>query len=489
MYLTDDIKNSYEDTILTTLLAATGAYALPIVFKYPRDGEMLYNDIFSFSDDTALLRNKTENVEGSYADKYKSISDTAGFTLAALGKVFDDVYFKVNPVKPGEVYYTPGYWKLHVDIISRLKEKAKTTQLLVGEQHLVDSYDKHPLSGNVMMGNGDFMDRIGLNIPRYDKSYYIGEGNKLVVTLSSWNKRIENCHKVISDILYNTMTPDEIVLNLAKPDFDIPADKNPDLYDLVNAGKFPQDLYDLIKENSIIKLHWYEDAGYRSWKKYVYSAQHYSDNDVIISVDDDVLYKETFIETMVKSYHAYNREHPISCLRSFCQGSVGICGYAFLFTPKFLTFNKTLYNDAILHKFPEDNHILNVVNFNGYPVMPVIGYNFLFYSTSFNQGDSNFGNMNFTDEWWASYNDLIDESGKIIEAAGKGREELKLGWKPAYFNYSVANMIKYLNSHNREELSEPVRHVYDTISLYLEKHAGTNAVINDLHMKIDSVIL
>jgi hypothetical protein len=369
-------------------------------------------------------------------------------------------------------------------------EKQKTSYITLPEKYLLDKFEELPLTGNIMIHHSELKDVLKINMHRYDKSYYIGEGNKLVITLSSWNKRIGNCHKVISDMLYNTFTPDEIVLNLAKPDFGVPVDKNPDLYELVQNGVFPKDLYELIKDNSIIRVNWYDDAGYRSWKKYIHVSQYYKPNDVIIAIDDDVLYKETFIETMVKSYYEYGRKHPISSIRSFCQGAIGICGYAFLFTPKFITFGPELYSKDILYKFPEDNHILNVVNFNGYPVMPVIGYNFLFYSTSFNQGDeSNFGNMVFTDDWWKSYYDLIEESGRIIQIAGKGREELRMGWNPVYFNFSTAEMIKYLENNNRETLSEPVKHVYDTIKVYLEKHAGTNVVVNDLPQKIDSTIL
>ena len=355
---------------------------------------------------------------------------------------------------------------------------------------MLDKFEELPLSGNIWVPHSDLQDVLKIDMHRYDKNFYIGEGNKLVITLSSWNKRIGNCYKVISDMLYNTFTPDEIVLNLAKPDFGVPIDKNPDLYELVQNGVFPKDLYELIKDNSIIRVNWYDDAGYRSWKKYIYVSQHYKPDDVIIAIDDDVLYKETFIETMVKSYYEYGRKHPISSIRSFCQGGIGICGYAFLFTPKFITFGPELYSKDILYKFPEDNHILNVVNFNGYPVMPVIGYNFLFYSTSFNQGDdSNFGNMVFTDDWWKSYYDLIEESERIIQNAGKEREELKMGWNPVYFNFNITELRKYLENNNRETLSEPVKHVYDTIKLYLENHAGTNVIVNDLPQKIDSTIL
>lgn len=485
-YLVKDVMLSFEDIILSALLALNGSYCLPEIFYMPLDGEMLYNDIYSFSDNTAIIRNANEVSDHDVSN----ITNISRHTLSTVVKVFDEHYFNRYVPKPGEDVFIPKFWKFHADVISKIREKEKTSYITLPEKYLLDKFEELPLTGNIMIPHSELKDVLKINMHRYDKNYYIGEGNKLVITLSSWNKRIGNCYKVISDMLYNTFTPDEIVLNLAKPDFGVPVDKNPDLYELVQNGVFPKDLYELIKDNSIIRVHWYDDAGYRSWKKYIYVSQHYKPNDVIIAIDDDILYKETFIETMVKSYYEYGRKHPISSIRSFCQGGIGICGYAFLFTPKFIAFGPELYSKDILYKFPEDNHILNVVNFNGYPVMPVIGYNFLFYSTSFNQGDeSNFGNMVFTDDWWKLYYDLIEESGRIIQIAGKGREELRMGWNPVYFNFNTSEIIKYLENNNRETLSEPVKHVYDTMKLYLEKYAGTNVVVNDLPQKIDSTIL
>lgn len=484
-YLVKDVMISFEDTILTTLLAMTGTCGLPEIFYMPPNEDMTYNDIYAFSDVTSITRNPNKSDQ--------DVSDILAInehTRSTLVKVFDEHYFNRYVPKPGEEVFFPKYWKFHVDTIGKIYEKQKTSYITLPEKYLLDKFEELPLSGGIWVPYSDLQDAMKIGMHRYDKNFYIGEGNKLVITLSSWNKRIGNCYKIISDMLYNTFTPDEIVLNLAKPDFGVPIDKNPDLYELVQNGVFPKDLYELIKDNSIIRINWYDDAGYRSWKKYIYVSQHYKPDDVIIAIDDDVLYKETFIETMVKSYYEYGRKHPISSIRSFCQGGIGICGYAFLFTPKFITFSPELYSKDILYKFPEDNHILNIVNFNGYPVMPVIGYNFLFYSTSFNQGDDyNFGNMVFTDDWWKSYYDLIEESERIIQNAGKEREELKMGWNPVYFNFNIAELRKYLENNNRETLSEPVKHVYDTIKLYLENHAGTNVIVNDLPQKIDSTIL
>ena len=105
----------------------------------------------------------------------------------------------------------------------------------------------------------------------------------------------------------------------------------------------------------------------------------------------------------------------------------------------FKDFHKYMTSE-IYHKFPEDNHLLNILNINKCPLLPVIGLNFLFYDTNYNEGDSNFGNLNFTDEWWASYHDIMNESSRIIENTCQGREELKCAWNPIYYNFTISNM-------------------------------------------------
>jgi hypothetical protein len=54
-------------------------------------------------------------------------------------------------------------------------------------------------------------------------------GHKVVVTMTSWTKRIGNCRQVVEAILKNTVKPDAVYLNLAVVEFpnkeaDLPKD-------------------------------------------------------------------------------------------------------------------------------------------------------------------------------------------------------------------------------------------------------------------------
>lgn len=45
------------------------------------------------------------------------------------------------------------------------------------------------------------------------------EGKKVVVTMTSWTRRIGNCVKVIQSILDNSVKPDLVFLNLSVQEF------------------------------------------------------------------------------------------------------------------------------------------------------------------------------------------------------------------------------------------------------------------------------
>ena len=55
------------------------------------------------------------------------------------------------------------------------------------------------------------------------------KNHKVVVTMTSWPKRIGNCHWVVKSILNNTVKPDAVYLNLSVAEFpnkdaDLPKD-------------------------------------------------------------------------------------------------------------------------------------------------------------------------------------------------------------------------------------------------------------------------
>ena len=120
-YLVKDVMISFEDTILTTLLAMTGTCGLPEIFHMPLDEDMLYNDIYAFSDVTSITRNPNKSDQD--VSNIIAINDHTRNTLV---KVFDEHYFNRYVPKPGEEVFFPKYWKFHVDTIGKIYEKQKT---------------------------------------------------------------------------------------------------------------------------------------------------------------------------------------------------------------------------------------------------------------------------------------------------------------------------------------------------------------------------
>lgn len=123
-----------------------------------------------------------------------------------------------------------------------------------------------------------------------------------IVSFTSYPARIQRVDKVIESIINQTVLPDKIVLYLSCNEFQ---DRS-DLFDYSQYKKYG------------FEIHWYEE-NLGPHKKYYYAMQEYPD-DIIITIDDDILYKEDAIETLL-SYHEQfpkaviaRRAHLITCL-------------------------------------------------------------------------------------------------------------------------------------------------------------------------------
>lgn len=117
---------------------------------------------------------------------------------------------------------------------------------------------------------------------------------QLIVSLTSFPKRINKLWMVIDILLRQTVKVDKILLYLSKE-------------------QFPNEYGDLPKS-----LLYYEDFGLeiifvegdiRSHKKYYYVFKDYPD-DLIITVDDDIFYPTTMIETLLY----YHQKYPSSII-------------------------------------------------------------------------------------------------------------------------------------------------------------------------------
>ena len=111
---------------------------------------------------------------------------------------------------------------------------------------------------------------------------------KVVVSLTSYPKRIGTIHKVIDTLLTQTYKPDAIILWLAPEQF---PDREADL---------PKSLLAL-KEFGLT-IDWYHDI--RSFKKLIPSLKKYPDA-CLVTADDDIYYPPDWLEKLVVAHRKY----------------------------------------------------------------------------------------------------------------------------------------------------------------------------------------
>lgn len=106
---------------------------------------------------------------------------------------------------------------------------------------------------------------------------------KLIVSLTSIPSRIDKVWITIESLLRQTYKPDKIILWLAEDEF--------------RDVKLPTQL----KEQQARGFEICYCDNLRSYKKFYYTAKKYP-NDYIVTIDDDVIYAENMLETLVKTY-------------------------------------------------------------------------------------------------------------------------------------------------------------------------------------------
>lgn len=107
---------------------------------------------------------------------------------------------------------------------------------------------------------------------------------KVIVSFTSYPKRIGTIYKVLDSIISQTVLPDKIVLYLSSSEFE-------DFGIMPNFDKY---------EKYGFEIHWHEE-NLKSHKKWFYAFQEYRNN-IVITIDDDVLYNSQMLENLLQ-YH------------------------------------------------------------------------------------------------------------------------------------------------------------------------------------------
>lgn len=124
-------------------------------------------------------------------------------------------------------------------------------------------------------------------VKKYDfENFYKYYSRKIVVSMTTYPARITGVSKILDTIYNQTRKPDEVVLWLADSQF---PDHEEDL---------PEDLKQLISEQ---KLSVYFCDDIKPHKKYFYAFKKF-EKDLIITIDDDLLYHPDSIDSLFLSY-------------------------------------------------------------------------------------------------------------------------------------------------------------------------------------------
>jgi hypothetical protein len=120
---------------------------------------------------------------------------------------------------------------------------------------------------------------------------------KIIISLTSWKKRINKAHKPIEILLNNSFKPDKVILNLAIEEF---PEKNLELPNsILKLLKFKNfEIYWVTKNNNV-------------FKKLIPTINRYK-NDLIITIDDDYIYPFDLIENILKNYIKFGSNRPLS---------------------------------------------------------------------------------------------------------------------------------------------------------------------------------
>ena len=125
----------------------------------------------------------------------------------------------------------------------------------------------------------------------------------IIVSLTSWPKRIFNVPIVLKNILNGTLKPDYIELNLSSEEF---PNKEDDL---------PKELLEIEKLN----INW-EISNSRTFKKIIPTLKKYYKKEYyLLSIDDDWIYSLDYIERMVYYLNKYSTD-------TFCLANAKVIG-------------------------------------------------------------------------------------------------------------------------------------------------------------------
>ena len=125
------------------------------------------------------------------------------------------------------------------------------------------------------------------------------KNNGMYVTLTSFKERINSIYNTLDILLSNTIRPKKIILNLATEEFP------------KKEEELPKNILTLLKKHSNFEIFWVKNNT-KNFKKLIPTLKRVQLDDLVITVDDDILYPNNLFAKMIKCYNKNGRKNPFS---------------------------------------------------------------------------------------------------------------------------------------------------------------------------------
>lgn len=183
------------------------------------------------------------------------------------------------------------------------------------------------------------------NIPKYFD-------DRVIVSMTSYPKRLKNIPFIIDTILKQTIKPYKIVINLSEEEY-------PE-----KCNSLPIEINDYIIKNNI-EVNFISGKNTKVWKKIIPTMMKYK-NSLILPIDDDYLYPQNMIEDFLNIYNS-DQYNPVSGNRCDVDGLHAHCGSSSLVKYEFFKGYIENVSDELIENCPaSDIFYTYVANLNGY---------------------------------------------------------------------------------------------------------------------------
>lgn len=234
---------------------------------------------------------------------------------------------------------------------------------------------------------------------------------KIVVSFTSWVERAkEDIRPVIESILGGSLVPDEIILNLSKEEWDGTRD--------ADAFHRLKDLEMFSEQHPEFRINMVEGPNTKCFKKFLPILDAHKD-DIIITIDDDIIYPVNFVEKLVEKFKE-DETRPVTVSYYNYKGLIVMWGGGALYKASFLEGWKEKITDEIIGTYEDDWFYSYMLLING--IKPRICPDEIYYSP-FVYMQYTYNNQMFNHDGYNTAH-TIDVLDKWVKGQGLDTDEL-----------------------------------------------------------------